>query len=69
MCSIETFGNTLQVCKQSVPRQRIAVLKHFISLARHCHDMRNFNSMFAIISGLGSPPVARLKQVPFVPLL
>eukprot|EP00048_Salpingoeca_helianthica_P004356 m.76061 g.76061 ORF g.76061 m.76061 type:complete len:1432 (+) comp13158_c0_seq2:20-4315(+) len=51
-----------EVCRQPLLRQRVRVVTQFIALARHCHDHRNFNSMFAIISGLGSPPVARLKQ-------
>jgi hypothetical protein len=51
-----------EICKQKSLRRRVDQIKVFINIARSCHDFQNFNAMFAIISGLGSPPVARLKQ-------
>ena len=32
------------------------------SLAEHCQVLRNFNSMFAVLSGLGHGSLTRLKQ-------
>ncbi|EIW81292.1 ras GEF [Coniophora puteana RWD-64-598 SS2] len=43
-------------------RKRAAVLKHFISVADRCRTMHNYSSMVAIISGLNSPPIRRLKR-------
>ena len=39
------------------------MIKKFIKIAQLCGSYNNFNSMFAVISGLGSAPVTRLKQV------
>jgi len=33
-----------------------------ILILEHCHECKNYNSMFAIISGLGHGSVSRLKQ-------
>ena len=42
---------------------RIKIIKHFIKVAGHCFkETRNFNSMFAITSGLHNADVQRLKQ-------
>ena len=49
------------VREQSVMK-RMKLLKHFIKVARHCKDTKNFNSMFALVSGLGHQAVSRLRQ-------
>ena len=41
--------------------KRMRVVKQFIKVARQCKETQNFNSMFAIISGLGHAAVSRLK--------
>ncbi|CAF3890446.1 unnamed protein product [Adineta steineri] len=41
--------------------QRSKIIKHFIKIAKCCKDMKNFNSMFAIISGLDHKTVQRLQ--------
>lgn len=46
-------------CERNVYR-RSKLIKKFIKIARFCRDLRNFNSMFAIISGLEKPAVRRL---------
>jgi son of sevenless-like protein len=43
-------------------RRRAAVVKQFISVADRCRGLHNFSSMVAIISGLNSPPIRRLKR-------
>ena len=42
--------------------KRMRVIKQFIKIARQCKETQNFNSMFAIISGLGHGSVSRLKS-------
>eukprot|EP00051_Salpingoeca_urceolata_P031167 m.10573 g.10573 ORF g.10573 m.10573 type:complete len:1495 (+) comp3816_c1_seq1:325-4809(+) len=51
-----------EVCRQKALRRRADTIKQFVKVARYCHHCQNFNSLFAIISGLGSPAVSRLKQ-------
>ena len=53
---------TWEVCRQFKMKQRVEVIKKFIKVARYCLACNNLDSMFAIISGLGAGPVARLKQ-------
>jgi len=43
-------------------RRRAAVVKQFISVADRCRGIHNYSSMVAIISGLNSPPIRRLKR-------
>merc|ERR550534_1803669 len=42
--------------------KRMRGIKQFIKIARQCKETQNFNSMFAIISGLGHGAVSRLKS-------
>merc|ERR1719150_794267 len=49
------------VAEQNI-HKRMRVIKQFIKIARQCKETQNFNSMFAIISGLGHGSVARLKS-------
>ncbi|KAH7910846.1 ras guanine nucleotide exchange factor domain-containing protein [Hygrophoropsis aurantiaca] len=43
-------------------RKRAAVIKQFISVADRCRSMHNYSTMVAIVSGLNSPPIRRLKR-------
>ncbi|KAL1736865.1 hypothetical protein EV714DRAFT_242305 [Schizophyllum commune] len=43
-------------------RRRAQVVKHLISIADRCRSMNNFSSMIAIVSGLNTPPIRRLKR-------
>ncbi|CAL1713340.1 unnamed protein product [Somion occarium] len=43
-------------------RKRATIVKHFISVADRCRGMQNFSTMVAIISGLNTPPIRRLKR-------
>lgn len=41
---------------------RAKFIKQFIKTARYCRDLKNFNSMFHIVSGLNHPLCDRLKS-------
>ncbi|KAH7926456.1 ras GEF [Leucogyrophana mollusca] len=43
-------------------RKRALVVKQFISVADRCRSMHNYSTMVAIVSGLNSPPIRRLKR-------
>ncbi|ETW81850.1 hypothetical protein HETIRDRAFT_475375 [Heterobasidion irregulare TC 32-1] len=43
-------------------RKRAAIVKQFINVADRCRNLLNFSSMIAIVSGLNSPPIRRLKR-------
>ncbi|THH15352.1 hypothetical protein EW146_g5099 [Bondarzewia mesenterica] len=43
-------------------RKRAVIVKQFINVADRCRNLLNFSSMIAIVSGLNSPPIRRLKR-------
>jgi son of sevenless-like protein len=43
-------------------RKRATILKQFIIVADRCRSLHNYSSMVAIVSGLNSPPIRRLKR-------
>ncbi|KAL1950628.1 hypothetical protein VTO73DRAFT_5752 [Trametes versicolor] len=43
-------------------QKRARVVKHFILLADRCRGMQNYSTMTAVISGLNTPPIRRLKR-------
>ncbi|CAO1634614.1 unnamed protein product [Parajaminaea phylloscopi] len=43
-------------------KKRVAWVKHFIAIADSCRLLQNFSTMTAIVSGLNSAPVYRLKR-------
>ena len=51
-----------EIVSESNATKRMRVIKQFIKVARQCKETQNFNSMFAIISGLGHGAVSRLKS-------
>uniref|UniRef100_A0A8C5F8U9 Rap guanine nucleotide exchange factor (GEF) 6 n=1 Tax=Gadus morhua TaxID=8049 RepID=A0A8C5F8U9_GADMO len=57
----ETFWVATEILKEGNALKRMKTIKHFIKIALHCRECKNFNSMFAIISGLNLAPVARLR--------
>lgn len=57
----EMFWVVTQVVSEPTVMRRMRTIKQFIKLARHFREYKNFNSMFAILSGLGHGAVARLK--------
>ncbi|KAK3523285.1 hypothetical protein QTP86_028520 [Hemibagrus guttatus] len=57
----ETFWVATEIVRESNQAKRMKIIKHFIKVALHCRECKNFNSMFAIISGLNLAPVSRLR--------
>ncbi|XP_015247513.1 PREDICTED: rap guanine nucleotide exchange factor 2-like isoform X5 [Cyprinodon variegatus] len=57
----ETFWVATEVVREANQLKRMKIIKHFIKIALHCRECKNFNSMFAIISGLNLAPVSRLR--------
>lgn len=58
----ETFWVATEILKEPNALKRMKTIKHFIKIALHCRECKNFNSMFAIISGLNLAPIARLRS-------
>ncbi|XP_043654074.1 rap guanine nucleotide exchange factor 2-like isoform X1 [Drosophila teissieri] len=58
----EMFWVVSEICAEHNIVRRMKIVKQFIKIARHCKECRNFNSMFAIVSGLGHGAVSRLRQ-------
>lgn len=57
----EMFWVVGEICKETNIVRRMKIIKQFIKIARHCKECKNFNSVFAIISGLGHASVSRLR--------
>ncbi|KAI1883668.1 hypothetical protein AGOR_G00233930 [Albula goreensis] len=57
----ETFWVASEIVREPNQLKRMKTVKHFIKIALHCRECKNFNSMFAIISGLNLAPVSRLR--------
>ncbi|KAL1122157.1 hypothetical protein AAG570_003562 [Ranatra chinensis] len=57
----EMFWVVTEVCSEHNLVRRSKIIKQFIKVARQCKECKNFNSMFAIISGLGHGAVSRLR--------
>lgn len=45
----ETFWVATEILKEPNTMKRMKTIKHFIKIALHCRECKNFNSMFAII--------------------
>ncbi|XP_023318481.1 rap guanine nucleotide exchange factor 2-like isoform X13 [Trichogramma pretiosum] len=58
----EMFWVVTEVCSEHNVVRRSKIIKQFIKIARQCKECKNFNSMFAIISGLGHGAVSRLRS-------
>ncbi len=48
-----------EVVSEPNVNKRMRIIKQYIKVARQCRETQNFNSMFAIISGLGHGAVSR----------
>ncbi|XP_058810856.1 rap guanine nucleotide exchange factor 2-like isoform X2 [Phymastichus coffea] len=58
----EMFWVVTEVCSEHNVVRRSKIIKQFVKIARQCKECKNFNSMFAIISGLGHGAVSRLRS-------
>ncbi|KAI1715562.1 rasGEF domain-containing protein [Ditylenchus destructor] len=58
----EMWWVVTEICYERNVYRRSKLIKKFIKIARHCRELRNFNSMFAIVSGLEKPAVRRLSH-------
>ncbi|KAM3725939.1 Rap guanine nucleotide exchange factor [Dirofilaria immitis] len=58
----EMWWVATEICREKGLQKRMKLIKKFIKIARYCRDFRNFNSMFAIMSGLEKPAVRRLHH-------
>lgn len=58
----EMFWVVTEICRMPRINHRVKLIKAFIKAARYCQDARNYNTMFAILSGLGHRAVDRLKS-------
>uniref|UniRef100_A0A6A7FVZ9 Rap guanine nucleotide exchange factor 2-like n=2 Tax=Hirondellea gigas TaxID=1518452 RepID=A0A6A7FVZ9_9CRUS len=58
----EMFWVVTEVCTEHNVVKRSKIIKRFIKIARICKECKNFNSMFAILSGLGHRSVSRLRS-------
>ncbi|KAL3982798.1 RasGEF domain family protein [Acanthocheilonema viteae] len=58
----EMWWVATEICREKGLQKRTKLIKKFIKIARYCRDFRNFNSMFAIMSGLEKPAVRRLHH-------
>ena len=61
-CNNLTHYTTFMILKNSSLEKRVEAIKYFIALAEQLLRMKNFSSMTAIISGLGSTSISRLKK-------
>ncbi|KAI0731989.1 ras GEF [Fomitopsis betulina] len=43
-------------------KRRALIVKHFITVADRCRALQNYSTMTAIVSGLATPPIRRLKR-------
>lgn len=45
----ETFWVASEILRETNQLKRMKIIKHFIKIALHCRECKNFNSMFTII--------------------
>ena len=54
------FWVVTEVCTTAQVSKRVLIIRKFIKLAAACKQRNNFNSMFAVLSGLSNIAVSRL---------
>ncbi len=58
----EMWWVATEVCTERSLIRRAKLVKKFVKVAKYCRHFRNFNTMFAILSGLDKPSVRRLHH-------
>jgi len=58
----EMFWVVCEILNERNISRRVKIVKQFVRVADVCSQLRNYNSMFAIISGLGHSCVGRLRR-------
>lgn len=58
----EMFWVICEILNERNIGRRVKIVKQFVRVADVCSQLRNYNSMFAIISGLGHSCVSRLRR-------
>lgn len=58
----EMFWVVCEILSEQNISRRVKIVKQFVRVADVCSQLRNYNSMFAIISGLGHSCVSRLRR-------
>ena len=58
----EMFWVINEILRESTLPKRTRIIKHFIQIAQVCKECKNYNSLFAILSGLDHLSVTRLKE-------
>ncbi|KAF2452621.1 cell division control protein-like protein Cdc25 [Lineolata rhizophorae] len=50
------------ILTQNDAKRRVAVIKHFVSVADKCRNLNNFSTLTSIISAFGTAPIHRLNR-------
>lgn len=58
----EMFWVVCEILNERNISRRVKIVKQFVRVADVCSQLRNYNSMFAIISGLGHSCISRLRR-------
>lgn len=51
-----------EICYVDDVRLRGILLEKFIEVAKHCHEVKNYNTTISVLSGLSLAAVRRLKR-------
>lgn len=57
----EMFWVVTEILREESLPQRVRLIKYFVKMVKLCREIRNFNTMFAITSGLTYGALSRLK--------
>ena len=64
----ELFWVVWSILQEQKPERRAKVIKYFLQLAQAFRNLKNLNSFFNVVFGLGNPVISRLKKTwEFVP--